>query len=165
MGDSCRFSNTHGIVGLTVDGDWNAGFDSDSVDMSLYNHCTMLIIGDASLAGNAVLTLYGGATHGTKTAAATFTYRYASGDVGSASSDVFGAPATSSGLTSTATSMDSRVTVIEFDAEDLNISGTQYRYATLNVSDAGTGGTCDIVAILSEPRYATGVMKTAIPTS
>ena len=156
-----RFSESHGILGLTVDGDWNVGFDSDSIDMAKYNHVCIIIIGDASVAGNAVLTLYGGATAGTKTAAATFTYRYAGGDVGSASSDVFGTAATSAALTSTATSMDSRCTLIEFEAADLNISGTQYRYATLEVSAAGTAGTCDIVAILSEPRYLEAVMDTA----
>ena len=156
-----RFSESHGILGLTVDGDWNAGFDSDSVDMSKYNHCTILIEGDATLAGNAVLTLYGGATAGVKTAAATFSYRYSGADIGSANSDVLGAVATSAALTTTATSMDSRVTVIEFEAADLNISGTQYRYATLEVSAAGTAGTCDIIAILSEPRYMEAVMDTA----
>jgi len=156
-----RFSESHGILGLTVDGDWNAGFSSDSVDMSKYNHCCMIIMGDSSVAGNAVLTLYGGTAAGGTDAAATFTYRYASADVGSASSDVFGTAATSAALTSTATSMDSRVTLIEFDASDLNISGTQYRYATLVVSDAGTAGTVDIVAILSEPRYSEAIMDTA----
>jgi len=156
-----RFSESHGILGLTVDGDWNAGFDSDSIDMAKYNHACVIIIGDSSLAGNAVIKVYGGATAGTKTAAATFAYRYAGGNVGSASSDVFDAVETSAALTTTATSMDSRVTLIEFEAADLNVSGTQYRYATVEVSAAGTAGTCDIVAILSEPRYLEAVMDTA----
>jgi len=156
-----RFSESHGILGLTVDGDWNAGFDSDSIDMAKYNHACVIIIGDSSLAGNAVIKVYGGATAGTKTAAATFAYRYAGGNVGSASSDVFDAVETSAALTTTATSMDSRVTLIEFEAADLNVSGTQYRYATVEVSAAGTAGTCDIVAILSEPRYAEAIMDTA----
>jgi outer membrane usher protein FimD/PapC len=161
MGDSCRFSQSHAILGLTVDGDWNAGFSTDSMDTAKYNHWTILIMGDASLAGNAVLTLYGGAAAGDTTAAATFAYRYASGDVGSASSDVFGTVATSAALTTTATSMDSRVTIIEFQASDLNISGTQYRYATLVVSSDGSAGTCDIIAIGSEPRYSGAIMPTA----
>ena len=156
-----RFSESHGILGLTVDGDWNAGFDSDSIDMAKYNHACVIIIGDSSLAGNAVIKVFGGATAGAKTGAATFTYRYAGGDVGSASSDVFDAALTSAALTTTATSMDSRVTLIEFDAADLNVSGTQYRYATVEVSAAGTAGTCDIVAILSEPRYSEAIMDTA----
>jgi len=161
MADSCRFSQTHGIIGLAIDGAWNGGFTADSVNMAKYNHCTMLIMGDASLAGAAVLTLYGGTADAGTDAAATFTYRYSSADVGSASSDVYGAAATSAALTSTVTSMDSRVTIIEFDAQDLNISGTQYQYATLVVSSAGSGGTCDIVAILSEPRYSEAIMDTA----
>ena len=156
-----RFSQSHGILGLTVDGDWNAGFSSDSIDMAKYNHATLLIIGDSSLAGNAVITIYGGATAGAETAAITFAYRYAGGDVGSASSDVYDAVLTSAALTTTAGSMDSRVTVIEFEAADLNVSNTQYRYATVVVSAAGSAGTCSIVAILSEPRYAEAVMDTA----
>lgn len=161
MGDSARFSQSHGIMGLTVDGDWNAGFSSDSINMAKYNHVTALIIGDSSLAGNAVITVMGGATDGSEDAAITFTYRYAAGDVGSASSDVFGAAATSASLTTTASSMDSRVTVLEWDAEDMNVSGTQYQYATIVVSAAGTAGTCSIVAILSEPAYAEAIMDTA----
>lgn len=156
-----RFSESHGILGLAVDGDWNAGFTSDSIDMSKYNHACVIIMGDSSVAGNAVITVNAGNTAGSEAAAMTFTYRYASGDVGSASSDVFGTAATSASLTSTATSMDSRVTLIEFDASDLNVSGTQYRYASVTVSDAGTAGTVDIVAILSEPRYAEAIMDTA----
>ena len=156
-----RFSESHGVLGLSVDGDWNAGFDTDSIDMSKYNHACIIIMGDANVAGAAVLTLYGGATAGTKTAAATFTYRYGGAAVGSASSDVFGAAATSAALTSTPATIASYVMLIEFEAADLNISGTQYRYATLNVSAAGTAGTVDIVAVLSEPRYAEAIMDTA----
>ena len=156
-----RFSESHGILGLTVDGDWNAGFTSDSIDMSKYNHACVIIIGDSSLAGNAVITVNAGNTAGSEAAAMTFTYRYASGDVGSSSSDVFGTAATSASLTTTATSMDSRCTLIEFEAADLNVSNTQYRYASVTVSAAGTAGTCDIVAILSEPRYAEAIMDTA----
>ena len=156
-----RFSESHGILGLSVDGDWNAGFDSDSIDMAKYNHACVIIIGDSSLAGNAVIKVWGGATAGTKTGAITFAYRYAGGDIGSASSDVFDAVLTSAALTTTATSMDSRVTLIEFEAADLNVSNTQYRYATVEVSAAGTAGTCDIVAILSEPRYMEAIMDTA----
>lgn len=156
-----RFSESHGILGLTIDGDWNAGFDSDSIDMAKYNHACVIITGDSSLAGNAIIKVYGGATAGAKTGAITFAYRYAGGDVGSASSDVFDAVLTSAALTTTATSMDSRVTLIEFEASDLNVSNTQYRYATVEVSAAGTAGTCSMVAILSQARYQEAVMDTA----
>ena len=160
---SNRFSEAHGVMPLTIDGDWNAGFSSDSIDMSKYNHCTLVIVGDTNVAGNAVITVMGGATDAAETAAITFTYRYASGNVAAASSDVYGAASTSAALTTTATSMDLRTTLIEFDAEDLNVSGTQYRYATCVVSAAGTAGTVSIIAILSEPRYSEAIMDTANP--
>ena len=158
-----RFSESHGIIPLTIDGDWNAGFSSDSFDMSKYNHATLVIIGDTSLAGNAVITVYGGATDAAETAAITFTYRYAGGNVAAASSDVYDAAATSAALTTTATSMDLRTTLIEFDASDLWVSNVQYRYVTVVVSAAGTAGTCSIIAILSEPRYSEAIMDTANP--
>jgi len=164
---SNRFSESHGIVPIAVSttGDYNAGFTGDSVNMSKFNHYTLIIVGDANVAGNGVLTIYGGATDAATTAAATFTYRYSSGDAGSASSDVLGTAATSAALTITGASLASRMLICELDAEDLNISGTQYQYVTPVLSDAGTGGYVTMVAILSEPRYAKAVMDTAVPTS
>lgn len=157
-----RFSETHGILPLVKDGDWNAGFDTDSIDMSKYNHACILFYGDTSVAGNGILTLYGGASAGTKTAAVTFTYRYGSAAAGSASSDIFGTAATSAALTSSATNLAAGyLLLIEFDAQDMCVSGTQYRYATLNVDATGSAGTVTAVAILSEPRYMEAVMDTA----
>ena len=162
---SARFSESHGIYNVihSVDGDYNAGFTGDSVDMALYNHYTLIIIGDDAVAGDGVLTIYGGATDAATTAAVTFTYRYAASTHGTASSDVFGAPATSAALTITGASLDDAILVCELDAEDLNVSGVQYRYVTPVVSDAGTAGYVAMVAILSEPRYEKQVMPTANP--
>ncbi len=156
-----RFSESHGVLGLTVDGDWNAGFDSDSIDMAKYNHACVIIIGDASVAGNGIIKVNAGNTAGSESTAITFTYRTSGADVGSASSDVFGAAATSAAWTTTAATIASQVTLIEFDAADLNVSGTQYRYARVNVDATGSAGTVDIVAVLSEPRYLEAVMDTA----
>ena len=160
-----RFSESHGIMPLSVSSglDYNTGGDLDSFDMSKYNHATIIIIADANVAGAGVLTIYGGATDGAKTAAATFTYRYSAGNVLAASSDVLGTAATSAALTLTAASLVSRMIVCELDAADLQISGTQYRYATPSLSAAGTAGVCTAVVILSEPRYLEAVMDTANP--
>jgi hypothetical protein len=160
---STRFSESHGIMPLTIDGDWNAGFSSDSFDMSKYNHATLLVIGDDSCAGNGIITIYGGAADAEETAAITFTYRYSSADVAVASSDIFGAAATSAALTTTVASIKNQVTVIEFDAEDLYVSNVQYRYVTVVVDATGSAGTVSIIAILSEPRYSEAVMDTANP--
>ena len=156
-----RFSESHGILGLTIDGDWNGGFSSDSIDMAKYNHACLIITGDSSVAGNGIITVYGGASAGAETAAITFTYRTSGANVGSASSDVFAAAATSAAWTTTAATIASQVTLIEFDAADLNVSGTQYRYATVVVDATGSAGTISIVAVLSEPRYLEAVMDTA----
>ena len=156
-----RFSESHGILGLTIDGDWNAGFSSDSIDMSKYNHACLIITGDSSVAGNGIITVYGGATAGAETAAITFTYRTSGANVGSASSDVFTAASTSAAWTTTAATIASQVTLIEFDAADLNVSDVQYRYATVVVDATGSAGTISIVAVLSEPRYSEAVMDTA----
>ena len=163
MADSARFSQEHGIMPLTIDGDWTAGFTSDSLDMSKYNHCTIVMIGDTSVAGNGIITVYGGLTDAATTAAITFTYRYAGGNVAAASSDVYDTPLTSAALTTLATSLDLRTFLIEIDAEDLNVSGVQYRYVTVVVDATGSAGTVSLVAILSEPKYERNIMFTANP--
>jgi len=165
MGDSCRFSNTHGIVPLAVDGDITGSYDLDSIDMSLYNHVTILISCSADLAGNNVLKMHGGAADGIKTADTTFTYRYGGAAAKSASADVLTAPATSAALTLTAATYAGRVLVVEVDAEDMVVAGVQYRYLTGNFDGTATTGTASAFAVLSEPRYETSIMKTAIPTS
>ena len=167
MANTARFSETHGIVGLTVPlaDNYNAGMTMDSINMAKYNHCTIVLIGSDSCAGAGVLTIYGGATDGATTAAITFTYRISAADVGAASGDVFGTPATSAALTLVEASIKSGMYVIEIDAEDLNISGTQYQFITPVLSAAGTAGIVSAVALLSEARDEKAVMPTAIPTS
>lgn len=164
MGDSCRFSQSHGIVPMEVPlaDSYNAGVTFESVNMAKYNHLTMIMLGSDSVAGAGVLTIYGGATDGAQTAAITFGYRYGAADAKSASADVFGAVATSAALTLTEASVKSGTLVVELDAADLNISGVQYQWVTPVLSAAGTAGIVSAVAILSEPRYEEAVMDTAI---
>ena len=167
MGDSVRFSQSHGIVPIahSVTGDYNAGFTGESVNMAKYNHYTLIIIGDNAVAGNGVLTMNAGATDGATTAAAGFAYRYSAGNIAAASGDVLGVPtvvAAAGTLTITGASLVSRMLVIELDAADLNIAGVQYQWVTPVLSAAGTAGYVTMVAILSEPRYEEAVMDTAI---
>lgn len=164
MADSARFSKNNGIVPLVVPlaDNYNAGMTMDSFNMKLFNHATIILIGNDSCAGAGVLTIYGGATAGATTAAITFTYRISSADVGSASADVLGTPSTSAALTLVEASIKSGMYVIELDAEDLSVSGTQYDWVTPVLSADGTAGIVAAVAILSEPRFAEAVMPTAI---
>ena len=162
MSDSARFSQSHGIAPLVNKGDYNAGFTADSVNMSKFNHCTLIIAGDAAVAGAGVLTVMAGAAEAAVTAAITFTYRYTSTDVAAALGDVLSAPSTSAALSFTEAYLLSGMYVIEFDTEDMNVGGVQYDWATPVVDATGTAGYVNIVAILSEPRYQKAVMPTAI---
>lgn len=164
---SARFSQSHGIVPIEFAqlDNYIDGMTMDSFDMAKYNHCTILISGNDDVAGDGVLTIYGATAHDGTTAAITFTYRYTSGDVDAASSDILGAVATSAALEITGTLLESRMLVVEFDAEDMNISNVQYNHVTPVLSDAGTDGEITAVAILSEPRYEKAVMPTAVPTA
>lgn len=166
MGNTSRFSSAHGIVPLAVSGglDYNAGGTLDSINMAKYNHCTLIILADASVAGNGILTIYGGTVDGSTGAAIPFTYRYSQGNAGAASADVLGSTATSSALTCIEASLVSRMLVVEFDAQDMYVSGTQYQYATPVLNADGTAGTCSAVAILSEPSYMKDIMPTAVPS-
>jgi len=162
-----RFSQSHGIVPIEqcILNNWTNGGTLDSINMAKYNHCTIIFIGGADIATDAVLTISGGATDGVSTAAITFSYRYSAGIIGAASSDVLGAVATSAALTVTAASLVNAMLVVEIDAEDLHIANVQYQYITAVLSAAGTDGEYSAVAILSEPRYAEAVMPTAVPTA
>jgi len=164
---SARFSQSHGIVPIvqSTTGDYNAGFSGDTIDMSKYNHCTLIVIGDNAIAGDGGLTIMAGATDEAETAAITYTYRYITVDIEAAGADVLSAPATSAGTDFTEAYLKNGMYVIEWDAEDMNVSGTQYRFATPVVDSDGTAGYVTMVAILSEPRYERDIMHTAIPTS
>jgi hypothetical protein len=161
---SNRFSESHGIVPMVTAGDYGSGFSMETVRMSKYNHGTLIIYG-ASIVGNGKLTMMAGATDEAETAAITFTYRYASAATESASADVLGTAATSAELTITGASLTETLLIVEWDAEDMVVSGITYDYMTPVLDASGTSGTVNAICILSEPRYAKAVMPTAIPTS
>jgi len=164
---SARFSQSHGIVPVEspLALNYNTGMTMDSVSMGKYGHGTLIIMGSADCAGAGILTMMAGATDAAVTAAITFTYRISSADVDSATADVYSAPTTSAALTFVEASIVSGVYVIEWDVEDMNVSGVQYTYMTPVLSDAGTAGIISAVIILSEPRYEKDIMPTAIPTA
>jgi hypothetical protein len=162
---SARFSQSHGIVPVVVPLalNYNTGFTGDSINMGKYNHVTLIILGSADVAGTGVLKIKAATTLAGTTADVTFTYRYISVDAAAATlADVLSTPATSAALTFVEATLVSGMYIIEWDAEDMNVSGVQYTYATPVIDAAGTAGMVSIAAILSEPRYETGVMPTAI---
>ena len=151
------------VVGLIVEGgDMTSSLDSESIDMSAWDHCCMIFNHSASVTGNSVFTMNVGATDGTKTAAITFSYRYGGAAILSTSSDVYSAVATSASLTLTNTTYQGRILMVDFDAADMQSSGTVYRYATANFDGTASGGTVDGVAILTRGRYKDSIMATVV---
>ncbi len=162
---NAKFSQSNGIVPVVVPLalNYNTGFSGDSINMGKYDHGTMIILGSADLAGAGILTMMAGLTLAAETAAITFTYRYISVDAAAATlADILSTPATSAALTITEAYLKAGMYVIEWDAADLNVAGVQYKYITPVLNADGTAGIVGIVTILSEPRYETGVMPTAI---
>jgi hypothetical protein len=160
-----KFSESNAIVyGTIIAADnYNAGWTGDSVCMGKYNHGTMIIVGDAAVAGAGSLTMMAGAAAGNVTAAITFEYRSVTTDILSATADVLSAPgSTSAALALTEANILSGMYVIEWDADDLNVSGTQYNWITPVLSAAGTAGIVTAIIILSEPRYSKAVMPTVV---
>ena len=153
-----RLSEEKKIVPILEPEDHAAGADGDSVSMENYGHVTF-IIGFGELTGDAVLTIYEGATAGTKTTAKTFSYRATTTELKNDDGDELGDEATSAALTLTAATYEDMMLVIEMDASELT-DGTPW--ITPNISSAASEIFASIIAIMSQPRYAEDVPPTAI---
>lgn len=139
------------IVPLLASADINAGVDSDSVDMQGMKSATFLIVYGPSHAGaaGAIIKLYSGATHGTKTTAMTFNYRYGGAAIKSATADVLSAIATSAALQVATATLVSRILVVEINADQITDG---HRYLTIEVGAESDAGEMTIVALL-DPMY------------
>lgn len=146
------------IIPLLESIDINAGVDSDSIDMKDLYKVAFLITFCSDLAGDAVLKLYEGATHGAKATALTFKYRYGGAAIKSANADVLSTEAESAALTLTGTTFVSRTLVVEIEASAMTDG---MRYLTLNFSDAASAGSVTVVAI-GDPRYMSPAEQSVI---
>ena len=153
-----RLSENHGIVYVLKPGDHQAGVAGDSINMGKYRHVTF-ILEFATLTGDAVLTVKSGATAGVETTAETMHYRLADADQGGDGADGYGAWADSTGLTLTAATYSDRTLIVEMDADELT---ADQPWITLALSAAASALNAAVVAILSEPRYGSHDMPTAI---
>ncbi len=133
------------FVPLYFNEDLNTGGDSDSVDMAGMKSATFLLLFGSTLAGNAGIKLFSGATHGSKDNAMTFNYKYGGAAVKSALADVFSAISTSADLTATGTTFVSRGLIIEVNADQITDGD---RYLTLEVDSDASAGLLAVWAIL-----------------
>ena len=151
------------IVPILLDEDVNGSVDTDSIDMKDWDHCCMIISHSATVTGNNVFTVNVGNTDGTKTTTCYFVYRYGGAAVKSTSADVLSAPSAAvNTLTLTNTTYQGRMLVVEVDAADMQVSGTQYRYLTANFDGTASVGTVSGFAVLTRGRFMKDIMATTI---
>ena len=139
------------IVPLLISADINDGVDCDSVDMQGIKSATFLLQFFATLAGAAgcIIELYSGATHGAKTTAMTFNYKYSGAAVKSATADVFSAIATSAALQIATATLASRMLIIDINVDQITDG---HRYLTLEIGAEADSGELSIVALL-DPMF------------
>ena len=159
-----KFSQQNIIIYSTVivADNYNAGMSMDSINMALYDHCALILVGDTAAAGAGIVTLAAGATNAAETANITFSYRYTLTDVLSVTSDVLSAPVAAATCTLTEAYIKDGMYVFEWDAQDMLVAGVSYQWLTPVLSAAGTAGIITAIAIGSEFRYAKSVMPSAI---
>ena len=136
-----------------------SGGDFNSINMEGFHHCTFIIT-FGTLVGDGVLTINSGATDGAKTSALTFNYSLAGAAIGSAGCDVIVADTAAATLTLTAATYTDFMLLVEVDASDMDVANGEM-WLTGSLSNAGTSGAMDVVAIL-EPRYTGNLSATAL---
>ena len=144
-----RMSEHCGIIYGLKPGDHQAGAVGDSVLMESYRTISFLIQ-FATLTGDAVLSIYSGATDGTKTTQETFNYRLADQVQGNTAADGYGNWTTSSALTLTAATYQNKLLIVEVDAQALTDGQP---WVTLDFSAAADALNASVVAVLHDGRY------------
>lgn len=145
------------VIGCGYTADYNDGYTAESINTEGL-HSIMYILSFGAVSGNGVLTVKSGASDGVQTTAETFYYRYGGAAQGSASSDVYSAIATSSGLTLTGTTYTTRTAIVEIDCSTLTAGQP---WVTLAIDNAASAGILHVVAVCV-PRYPGNAIPTAI---
>ena len=156
-GGAGRFSENHSIIYVLKPADHQAGVVGDSIHGGKV-HRIAFLIQFGSLTGDAVLSIYSGATAATKTTQETFRYRLADAVQGSDTADTFADWSTSSALTLTAATYQNRMLVVEIDMDELTAGQP---WVTLDL-DASASALNAAVAAVADPRYQAHDVPTVI---
>lgn len=139
---------------------------SDVVDMADYKRCTFIVATGATSAALNTITVLAGVSNSSCATAIIFKYRTQIGAVPpAANSDVPSAltDATTAGFAMTAAKAGG-LYIIEVDAREVAAAGTNFDHVAVLVTEDGgsVAQTACVLAILSQPRFPQGVLKTAI---
>lgn len=140
-----------GVIPICEPADHQAGIEFDSFHLGRGAGAD-LILTFGAVTGDAVLSLYCGASAGAKTTKIAFRYRLSSGDFKAANADQYGAESTDSDgdLTLTAATYDHRVLVIHLDAQEVPEAKP---WITVDVSAAADVLLLAAVAVQTQPRH------------
>ncbi len=161
------FSENVKIAPLLVSADINAGVDAKSVNMSGGHSATFVLLFGSDLAGDAKMTVYTGATAGTKTTAITdWTGRVSSAAIGSPKADVYASSEVTvdtgkTYVTLTGTTYAGKMLVVEIPAREVPADKP---WVTLSFSADATAGSLAIVGLIT-PRYKSNAIATVLPTA
>jgi hypothetical protein len=155
-----RLLDYEGLVHLIESKDYGSvGIDSDSFKLDKASEAGIVLTFGA-LTGNSILTLYTGATAGTKTTAIAARYRLSSGVFKAATlADQYAAAVAlpSTGLTLTAATFQHNAMVIDLDAAEVSDS---LLWLTVQVDATATVLNLAGFAVLAGPRYKPAVSMT-----
>jgi hypothetical protein len=139
------------VVPILEPKDNEAGLDCDSFHIGRGSGADLIFMFGA-ITGDMVLTVYCGATVGTKTTAIPFRYRLSSGDFKAASADLYGAETTDADgvITLTAATYDHRVLVIHLDSAEVPEAKP---WITVELDATASVSLGAAVALIGQSRY------------
>jgi len=129
----------------------SAGIDGDSFHCGKVNHFA-IIVQFGELTANSIMSLYSGATAGTKTTQESFRYRLADSELKTATGDLYGAWTTiaaGAGLTLTAASYEDFTVIIEMDSDEMTVDQP---WVTLEIDSTASELFVSAVAVAT-PRH------------
>ena len=130
----------------------SAGIDGDSFHAGRI-HAFDIDVLFADLTGDSILSLYSGASAGTKTTQESFRYRFSGADIGTTGGDLFGdwtTIAAGAGLTLTAATFNLRMLIISMNTDQLTDGQP---WVTLEIDS--TASKLEVSAsVTAKPRFA-----------
>ena len=150
---SNRLSEQNNIIFLIEPQDHqSAGIDGDSFHTGRV-HAFDIFVQFGNLTNDSIMSLYSGASAGTKTTQEAFRYRLSGADIRSAGADVFGdftAIAAGAGLTLTAATYNDRLVVISMNSDQFTDGQP---WITLELDSTASALFVSAVAV-AKPRFA-----------
>lgn len=130
----------------------SAGIDGDSFHAGRV-HAFDIIVCFGNLTGDSIMSVYSGATNGTKTTQESFRYRYSDADLRNANADVYSdwtTIAAGAGLTLTAATYNDRIIQIHMKTDELTDGQP---WVTLELDSTASALFVSAVAV-ARPRFA-----------